>query len=126
MKSAIRLISEDRIKKEMIGYFKLKEIGASKEGLELKDYVKKMSLRDSRTRFRIRSCMNNVKMNRKSDNSFANTLWKCDYCKSLDSQSHILRCSAFSPLREGKSLDCDKDFVKYFQDVMRIRDEHQC
>ena len=64
----------------------MKEIGASKEGLEVKDYVKKMSLRDSR---RIRSCLINVKVNRKSDKTFANTLWKCDYCKSLDSQSHI-------------------------------------
>ena len=125
VKCAIRLKSEERIKKEMIGYSKLKEIGASKEGLEVKDYIKKMSLRDSRTMFRIRSSMINVKMNRKSDKKFANDLWKCDYCKSLDSQSHILWCPAFSPLREGKSLDCDRDLVKYFQEVMRIRDEHQ-
>ena len=125
VKCAIRLKSEERIKKEMIGYSKLKEIGASKEGLEVKDYIKKMSLRDSRTMFRIRSSMINVKMNRKSDKKFANDLWKCDYCKSLDSQSHILWCPAFSSLREGKSLDCDRDLVKYFQEVMRIRDEHQ-
>ena len=41
VKCAIRLKSEERIKKEMIGYSKLKEIGASKEGLEVREGFKK-------------------------------------------------------------------------------------
>ena len=106
----------------MLNYSKLKEIGKSEESLGIKDYLKNMSLRDSRTMFRIRSFMTNVKMNKKSDKTYAEALWKCDFCKSLDSQSHILWCPAFSPLREGKSLNSDLDLVKYFQEVMRIRE----
>ena len=61
-------------------------------------------------------------MNRKSDKAYDEKLWKCDYCKNLDSQSHILWCPAFSPLREGKSLSNDQDLVEYFKNVMKIRE----
>ena len=61
-------------------------------------------------------------MNRKSDKKFANELWKCNYCLSIDSQSHIVWCPAFASLREGKNLNDDLDLVNYFQAVMRIRD----
>jgi len=122
VKVAVRKKSEERVKEDMLNYSKLKEIGKSEESLGTKDYLKNMSLRYSRTMFRIRSFMTNVKMNKKSDKTYAEALWKCDFCKSLDSQSHILWCPAFSPLREGKSLNSDLDLVKYVQEVMRIRE----
>ena len=122
VKVAVRKKSQERVKEDMLNYSKLKEIGKSEESLGTKDYLKNMSLRYSRTMFRIRSFMTNVKMNKKSDKTYAETLWKCDFCKSLDSQSHILWCPAFSPLREGKSLNSDLDLVKYVQEVMRIRE----
>ena len=69
--------------------------------------------------FRLRSHMANVKMNQKSDKRYANELWKCDFCLSIDSQSHIVWCPAFASLREGKNLANDLDLVKYFQAVMK-------
>ena len=44
-------------------YSKLKEIDFETEKLELKDYVKQMTLRNARTKFRLRSHMLNVKIN---------------------------------------------------------------
>ena len=60
------------------------------EVLELKDYVKSMKLRDARTLFLIRSGMINAKMNMKSNTKYSMDLWRCDDCRSMDSQSHII------------------------------------
>ena len=102
---------------------KLRDLRNEEENeLSVKDYIKTMSLRNARTLFRIRSNMVEVKMNHKSNRNHANDLWKCDFCYSLDSQSHIMWCPAFSSLREGKNLQNDLDLVSYFQDVMKIRE----
>ena len=83
-----------------------------------------MSLRQARTNFRIRSNMIRTKMNRKSSPKFSNELWKCDDFLSLDSQSHIMWCPAYAPLREGKSLKSDADLVAYFQAVIKLREDN--
>ena len=59
----------------------------------------------------------------KNNQKYSNELWKCDYCKMMDSQSHIMWCSAFAPLREGKNVEDDDDLVLYFQQVFKIREE---
>ena len=68
--------------------------------------------------------------NQVSDPRHRAELWRCDSCSSLldpdscnniDTQSHILWCPAYRKLREGKSLDNDKDIVNYFRQVMVIR-----
>ena len=64
-----------------------------------------------------------VKMNMKSNQKFASDLWKWDDCFSMDSQAHVLWCLAYAPLREGKNLDDDDDLIKYYQTVMKIREE---
>ena len=64
----------------------------------------------------------NVKLNFKSNQNFSNELWKCDFCMSMDSQSHIIWCPAFSSLREGKNLHNDMDLITYFREVMKIRE----
>ena len=69
--------------------------------------------------------MLNVKMNRKNDPKYAQDLWKCDDCHSMDSQAHIVWCPAYAALREGKDLECDKDLVEYYQKVMKIREDNQ-
>ena len=93
------------------------------EEFEVKPYIHNMKLRNARTQFRIRSSTIPCKMNMKSNAKFAADLWKCDECFSLDSQSHILWCEAYAPIREGKSLDNDNDIVQYYQEVMKIRGE---
>ena len=40
-----------------------------------------------------------------------------------NSQSHILWCDAYSKLREGKSLDNDRDIAQYYYKVMLIREK---
>ena len=64
--------------------------------------------------------MIDVKMNKKSDKKYANELWRCDFCQSIDSQAHIVWCPAFAPLREGKNLHDDEDLVDYFENVTKI------
>ena len=65
--------------------------------------------------------MIDTKFNKKSDKKYADELWRCDLCKSLDTQSHIIWCPALAPLREGKDLADDNDLVSYFEEVMKIR-----
>ena len=76
-----------------------------------------MSMQNARMMLRIRSKMVQCKMNFSSKKSNNETVWKCHSCMSgaIDTQSHILYCEAYKPLREGKSLDSDKDLVEYFQ-----------
>ena len=121
VKKRVRAKSESDIKKEFSKYSKLKHLNMESESLVLKDYISEMSLRNARTKFRIRSHMIDTKFNRKSDKKYATDLWRCDQCRSIDSQSHIIWCPAFATLREGKDLKNDKDLVCYFQEVLRIR-----
>ena len=90
----------------------------------MKSYITEMKLREARTLFRVRSSMIPVKMNMKSNTKYAQELWKCDDCMSMDSQSHILWCPAYAPLREGKTLSNDLDLVHYFQAVIKIREDN--
>ena len=69
--------------------------------------------------------MLDLKMNRKSDQKYSDEMWKCDFCLSLDTQSHIIWCPAFASLREGKNLQNDMDLVTYFTAVMKIRENQK-
>ena len=89
----------------------------------MKPYIKELKLHEARTMFRIRTNMMPAKWNMKSNQKFANQQWKCDACKRIDSQSHILWCPFFAPLREGKNVNDDKDLVDYFQKVFKIRED---
>ena len=123
VKRAVRKSSEGQIKKEFRNFSKLRNKGYEEEDFALKSYITNMNLRDARTKFRLRSSTIPVKFNMKSDPKFAAELWKCDSCFSIESQDHIIWYPAYAPLRVGKSLNNDQDIVKYFQAVMKIRDE---
>ena len=125
VKESILKKSESIIKEEIRKYSKLKDIDLNQEGLQLKEYIKNMTLRSTRTMFRIRSHMLDLKMNRKSDQKYSDEMWKCDFCLSLDTQSHIIWCPAFASLREGKNLQNDMDLVTYFTAVMKIRENQK-
>ena len=117
--------SEKEIKLQFGSFSKLRDGPLMNENLKMKAYVKEMSLRDARTMFRIKTFMTKAKMNMKSNPKFANELWRCDDCKKMDSQSHIMWCPTYAPLREGKSIDNDQDLVKYFQLVFKLREENE-
>ena len=67
VKKAVRKKSEKSIKNEFAKSSKLEKLNVSSENLKLHDYVSKMSLRNARTNFRIRSHMIDTKYNKKSD-----------------------------------------------------------
>ena len=50
------------------------------------------------------------------------SLWKCEDCGYVDTQSHIIHCPAYQGLREGKSLNSDDDLVAYFSEVLKLRE----
>ena len=104
-------------------YSKLRDGPLMEDGLSLKPYLKNLKLCEARTMFRIRTLMMPAKFNMKNDPRFASNLWKCDSCQRIDSQSHILWCPFFAPLREGKDVQNDKDLVEYFKKVFDIREK---
>ena len=54
---------------------------------------------------------------------YSKQLWKCAHCDMIDSQTHIVHCVSYKHLREGKDLEEDKDLVKYFRDVIALREK---
>ena len=44
-------------------------------------------------------------------------------CNCISSSEHIKWCEGYSHLRENLDPDSDEDWVKYFQQVIKIRDE---
>ena len=95
-----------------------------KQEFELKEYVKNLCMHGGRMKFRIRAKMvKNVKFNFSSDPVYSSQLWHCTHCDMMDSQSHITKCESYKYLREGKDLSSDKDLVKYFSDVISLREK---
>ena len=92
------------------------------DDLNLKSYFKTLNVSDARMRFKISSQMvPSIKMNFKSDMQFKVDLWACSDCGKMDSQKHILTCSAYESYRHEKDLSCDKDLVQYFKSVVKHR-----
>ena len=92
------------------------------ESFEIRNYIKELTVSEARTLFKHRFLMTqSVKMNFKNDNTYSRTLWKCDHCKKMDSESHLLWCDAYKSLRENKNLNNDKDLCQYLQDILRLR-----
>ena len=123
VKKAINTKYESSLKVTIMDYSKLKNGPMKSETFEEKLYLTEMSMTDARTNFRIRSNMTNVKWNKRSDKQNQKSLWKCEECGNIDTQSHIVWCPSFASLREGKSLDNDADLVRYFQEVLKIKEE---
>ena len=119
VKNNILKYSEEKLASDFLGYSKLRGGPLTKEKLEIKPYIKELKLHEARTMFRIRTLMMPAKLNMKNNPKFANQQWKCDACKRIDSQSHILWCPYFAPVREGKNINEDKDLVDYFQKVFK-------
>jgi hypothetical protein len=121
VKRAVKDTWETELKASM-NTSKLKDGPLVGESFGLKEYISNLQMSDARTKFRLRSFTTNVKMNRKSDPTYAAELWKCDGCGNLDTQSHIMWCPGFAPLREGLDIDNDKDVIHYFQEVFKLRE----
>ena len=95
---------------------------------DLKPYFRNLSIPDSKLKFKITCHMvPGVKMNFQSDKGYAKKLWVCEACKSpgklglLDSQEHLLVCSAYERFRVGKDFEKDEDLVEYVKCVLQER-----
>ena len=59
--------------------------------------------------------------------------WTCSGCVDgelakqvvgcRDTQEHVLVCPGYADFREGKNLDVDDDLVKYFAQVIKLRQD---
>jgi hypothetical protein len=87
-----------------------------------KDYMNVKCISDCRLQFRIRTNMVELKANMKG--SYKNGDFSCLGCgdmASVEDQSHVIRCPAYSDIRQGLDMQEDKDLVKYFRKVMLVR-----
>ena len=49
---------------------------------------------------------------------------KCDSCLTqVETQAHVLVCPAYDKLREGLQLNNQDDLVKYYREVLMLRDK---
>ena len=126
-KSAVKKKMEEEnsheLKESILGYSKLEDLELETEKCERKPYVKQLNLSSVRTKFKYRTKMTqHVKMNFSSSIKYSEDLWQCDSCRSkIDTQSHVLWCSSYASLREGKDLKSDRDLCNYLQEVFKIR-----
>ena len=86
------------------------------------EYFKEKSLEDTRMLFRIRTRMVDLKANFKNNHAFRKDNWLCEGCRrEVETNSHVMSCQAYEDIRQGLDLGNDKDLVKFFKEVMRIR-----
>ena len=111
------------LEKMKTSYKKLDHKKFAEEKFELQPYLTNLNLNQARQNFRIRSFMTRtVKMNFPNDVGYRRESWKCQDCQNIDTQSHIQHCPAYEHLRAGKDLGNDLDMVKYFQQVIALRE----
>ena len=98
--------------------------GDTEESFGKKQYINELPLANARTKFKYRAKTFDVAFNYKNQGDNSKKLWLCSSCQSsIESQDHVLFCPAYSQLREGKSLESDKDLTDYLMKVLIIREK---
>ena len=92
------------------------------ESYEKREYLDNLSLSGARMFFRLRTRTFKCKMNQSSEKANWESLWKCQACGKVDTQSHIIHCVAYKDLRIGKSLHSDAEVAEYFKAVLKQRE----
>ena len=124
MNKIVNDLNKEELLEKMKPLDKLDEVLLAKEDFSLKPYFETLSLTEARIKFRIRTYMvKTVKMNFPSDPIYTRELWECNECPQIDTQSHILMtCPGYQHLRVNKNFDNDHDLVKFFQQVIDLRE----
>ena len=82
-----------------------------------------MTLSDAGLKFSIRFRMaRSIQTNYRGNPSYMLNNWRCVGCGEVDSQEHVIVCKAYEKLRNGKDLNDDFDLVKYFREVINLRE----
>ena len=96
--------------------------GIKNENMKRKEYFKQKSLEETRMLFRIRTRMVDLKANFKNKPAFRKDGWLCEGCRrEVETNCHVMSCQAYEHVRQGLDLGSDRDLVKLFKEVMRIR-----
>ena len=124
IKSKMKEKKRQDLLKWMKSYKKIDFFSHKEENLEIRSYFKTMNLQQCRTMFSLRAeSTKSVKTHQMSNKTYERDDWACK-CGEIDTLSHILRCPEYEHLRESKDLvSSDEDIVKYFQNVIKMRDE---
>ena len=120
-----------KIKKFIINwsskYKRINTLSLECEEFEIKDYFFKLSLEESRVKFRERSgCLKTCRTASPSDMDNIKTSYKCFHCNDIDmGPIHWISCSFYSKLITTKRLNLNDDaqLIKYYKDIIKIRTE---
>ena len=99
---AVERKNEIQLKRKIQSFQKLEVM--KEEKYEQKEYLSNLTLEEARMFFRVRTKMVKCKLNQSSDRGNRASLWKCNRCGHVDSQSHILYCPNYQDLRVGKDF----------------------
>ena len=88
------------------------------------EYLASKSIDNCRMMMSMRSNMVNVKENFKNMYKNRRNELSCDSCqgKEVESQSHVLLCSAYDKFRDGLDLTKQDDLILYYREVLAYRD----
>ena len=125
VKNAIVAANSNDLKHEINEkYKKLKNSELASEDFGRKEYISNLNLQQARTKFKFRCSMTqHVKMNQKSNRVYEDALWRCEECGLQDTNPHLLWCSGYENLRDGKNLNDDKQLCDYLHRIFMSRNE---
>ena len=122
VKEACKKKNHESLKSSISEYKKMKAL--RDEVVKGNGYFYTESLKNVRTLFRFRTDMFQAKENFKNIREYKEEEYLCDLCESKrDDNMHVLFCESYKQLREGKSMNNDKDLCEYLQKVLEIRAE---
>ena len=105
VKQAVEQKNTSELKLKIEQYSKLDEMKKETK-CEMKPYLKELTMKDARMKYRLRAKMFDCKINMPSDIKNSSSLWKCDSCMSnIDTQTE-------------RGQENDLDILKY--EVMNI------
>ena len=86
-------------------------------------FLHELNVEDARMLFKIWSNMVPlIQMNFPNDKNFTSNMWLCVGCKvCLDTQTHVTLCKSYEIARTGLDLSQERDLVKYFQKIVKMR-----
>ena len=120
VKKACIRASDDELKCQLNSYKKMSAI--RDEITKGNGYFYNETLFNARRLFRFRVDLFEAKLNFKNNPQYRAEKYLCDSCESeIDQNTHVLFCSSYSALREGKDLNNDAHLAQYLQSVLEIR-----
>ena len=116
--------NEKRLRNQIKGKQKCKRIEDERYGK--KEYTKSKNIHDVRKMYRTRFGMQSFAGNYSHDQRFARTEWLCQCREAREEESHLLsgNCPVYGEIwQKYNNLDDDENLVKFFEEILSLRDE---